>query len=98
MKLWTAALAVLLAGSLVGVAEARGGRGNKGADDGAKRHGGGVSLSAADANGDKEITKDEWEAEFAKLDKNGDGKLTADELQGGADTHAKGKKGGRKNR
>jgi hypothetical protein len=98
MKLWTIALAALLAVGVVGVAEARGGKGGHKGDGNGKAKGS-MSLAKLDTNGDGVISKEEWDAAFAKLDRNGDGKLTADELKGKSGRHQGGKKGGgRKNR
>ena len=43
-----------------------------------------VSLAAIDTNMDKKISKEEWQAYFAKLDKNADEFLTEDEIQAAA--------------
>jgi hypothetical protein len=99
MKFWTIALAGLLVVGVVGVAEARGGKGGHKSDNSGKAKGGSVSMATLDTNGDGTISKEEWDAAFAKLDKNSDGKLTADELKGKSGKHQGGKKGGgRKNR
>jgi len=53
----------------------------------AEHHGSGHGMKKMDANGDGELSKEEFmahkEMKFMMKDKNGDGKLTADEMKGG---------------